>query len=71
MSYTQLKIADLPDDKLLMSARDAASWLGISKSHFYALVERGQLPEGFRVSERCVRWRVADVKNFAETLEAR
>ena len=71
MTTTELKLADLPDDRLLMSAGNAALWLGISKSHFYNLVERGDLPQGLRVSTRCVRWKVADVKRFAEELAVR
>ena len=71
MPYKELKINEIPEDTLLMSVKDAAKWLGISKSHFYFLVDTGKLPAGYRVSERCVRWRVDEIQEFVQKLAAR
>lgn len=41
--------ASIPAAGPLLRPKDAAEYLGYSKSHFYALVERGELPKPIKI----------------------
>jgi excisionase family DNA binding protein len=51
-------------DKLLLSAAEAASTLGISRSAFYSLLSSGRIgPVGIRLG-RSVRWSIEEIKDW-------
>ena len=50
---------------LLLSERDAAAALGLTPRTLQAWRSRGDGPPHVRVSSRCVRYRVQDLKDWA------
>ncbi len=53
---------------LLLVAKDAAAFLGISLRKLYELRSTGELPPPVRLSERIVRYRRADLEAYVESL---
>jgi predicted DNA-binding transcriptional regulator AlpA len=49
---------------ILLRARDAAALLAISERSLWSLQARGEIPV-LRISEHCVRYRVADLEAWA------
>lgn len=47
-----------------LRAADAAKFLGIGRSTFWAWHAKGVLPQGIRLSNRVTVWRVADLNEF-------
>lgn len=46
----------------LLKASTIIALMGVSRSHFYALVAAGKFPPASaRLSPKCVRWRASDV----------
>ncbi len=63
----KVKIADLPDFAFIRP-KQAASLLGISLATLYRLVWRGKLPKPRKITSRTVGWRLAELRQFLETL---
>lgn len=55
---------------LLLDARNAAAFLGVSLRTLYALRASGELPPPVQLGERIVRYRRADLVAFTERLQA-
>ena len=51
--------------RLLVSERDAAAMLGLSDRTLQLWRQRGEGPPYVRISSRCVRYRVADLEDWA------
>ena len=47
--------------KLLLTASEAARWLGISRAHFYRMHNAGKIPLPVRLGGS-VRWRVDELR---------
>lgn len=56
-----------PVRALLLSAKDAAKALGISRSMFYAQVHRGLAPRPIKVGSRSL-WPVEDIEQYVTEL---
>ena len=54
-----------PVESVAMPAADAARFIGVSSSHFYALAKTGRLPLPVRMG-RCVRWRRAELSAWID-----
>ena len=52
-------------EPLLLSARDVAALLGVSLRTVRAMDSSGRIPEPIRLSPGCVRWRHAEVCDWA------
>ena len=48
----------------LLTARETAKVLAISKRQLWRLVATGVLPKPVRLARRTTRWRLADIENF-------
>ena len=46
----------------LLRAHEAAALLGLTPTHFKALVEAGTLPEPIMIGTRATRWQVSDLQ---------
>ena len=55
-----------PDPEPLMSPDETAAYLGVSKEHLRRLRKAEQGPPYIRVSERVVRYRLADVQAWVD-----
>ena len=55
---------------LLLDAKNAAAFLGVSLRTLYALRASGDLPPPVQLGERIVRYRRADLVAFTERLQA-
>ena len=54
-------------DKILCSAAQASSMLQISRSAFYSMCSDGRIgPMKISLSNRCARWRVSELREWAE-----
>src|SRR4051794_876287 len=47
---------------ILVDAETAAALLDISRAQFHRLNSAGQIPEPVRLSDRCVKWSVDDLR---------
>jgi len=56
----------IPPDAEFVSARQAAYLLAVHPRTIWRLVERGDLPQPIRFSRNLTRFRIADVKRFAQ-----
>jgi len=55
-------MAEATTDRLLLSAKEAAQLLGVSRSSFYSLLSSGRIgPVGIRFG-RSVRWSVEEIR---------
>lgn len=54
-----------PVEPIAFPAADAARFIGVSPSHFYALQKTGRLPLPVRLG-RCVRWRRAELSAWMD-----
>jgi predicted DNA-binding transcriptional regulator AlpA len=54
------------DHRGYIDERKAAAILDISPRTFRRLVDAGDMPTGFRIGRRLVRWRLADIIKAAE-----
>ena len=52
-----------PIDPLLTPAQVMTA-IGVSRTHFHRMVERGEFPAPIRVSPKCPRWRRGTVETF-------
>lgn len=52
-----------------LRSKDAAEFLGISKSTFLRWVREGYIPQGVRLSTRCTVWRIKNLEEFLEREE--
>ncbi len=56
--------------RAVLRATEAAHYLGIGRTKFFALIKSGALPRGIRYdSLRCVVWRVSTLDQFLDRLE--
>ena len=53
----------------LLRAKNAASYLSISKSTFYSLVAKGDLPKGMALGKNLVLWHVDTLDKYADELK--
>jgi len=53
-------------DQALYRSKDAAKYLGISKSYFYQLVKAGDIPKGTQIAKKCVLWHVSTLNDWAK-----
>lgn len=53
------------DDEALMTAQDAAEWLGIPLTSFYQAVQDGEIPH-LRLGKRRIRVRRSDLLRYME-----
>lgn len=51
------------DDRLITD-KDVAHLIGASRSWPWKLVKDGKFPEPIRLSSRCTRWRLSDVRQW-------
>ena len=51
----------------LLRARDAALFLGIYRSTFWAWVHDGKIRSGIRLSPRCIVWELKTLIDFVES----
>lgn len=67
-----LQLKRLADDErrwaLLLVAKDAAAFLGISLRKLYELRAAGELPAPVRLGERIVRYRRSDLEAYVASL---
>lgn len=54
-----------PVEPIALPAANAARFIGVSLSHFYALQKTGRLPLPVRLG-RCVRWRRAELSAWMD-----
>ncbi len=52
-----------------MRAREAAAYIEIAKSTFWAWVSQGKLPAGRKLSARTTVWRKSELDTFLENAE--
>jgi predicted DNA-binding transcriptional regulator AlpA len=57
-------------DQALVRPKEAAAMLGISRKHLYELSSRPGFPSKITISDRVVAWRVSDLKNWIQQMEA-
>jgi predicted DNA-binding transcriptional regulator AlpA len=50
---------------ILLTAEAAAEQLGVSRTTFWKLHAQGRVPRPVRLSDRCVRWRSAELQAWA------
>lgn len=50
-------------------AKEAAAYLGVGLTKFYALIKTGKLNQGIRFSCRCRVWRKKVLDEFIDALE--
>ena len=62
--------ANLPPDLMCLNARQAAAALGIGQRTLWRFVSMGRL-RAVRLSARCVRFRLSDLKTFLDENEGR
>lgn len=53
---------DKPDSVVLLTAEQAAKFLGVSRATFWKLYSSGRVPRAVRLSARVVRWLREDLK---------
>jgi len=64
-------LGDLPDSltpERILSAAQAAQFIGISRSTFTRMRRAGKLPPSLQLSERRIGWRVRDLIEHLEAL---
>ena len=49
-----------------LRARDAAIFLGIAKSTFWAWGKSGKIPKGIKLSSRCTVWDMTTLEDFVK-----
>lgn len=52
---------------MMMRFQSIKEATGLSKSHLYALIRRGEFPAPVRLSERAVAWRESDVTAWLDS----
>lgn len=55
-------------DDALLYVETVSSWVGLSRSAIYALVQRGTFPPPLRLGKRCSRWLAGDVRRWVKDL---
>lgn len=60
------KIATFLDTHQLARRSDVLRLTGLSKSTLYRLEHQGDFPSSFRLTERCVAYRLSDVYRWME-----
>lgn len=50
----------------MVSADDAAALIGVSPATWHRMTSAGKTPAPIKLSLGCVRWRVADLKDWIE-----
>jgi prophage regulatory protein len=58
--------ASLPE--MLLSVKDVAELLSISRRSVWRYVKRGKLPRPLYLSRRLLRWRASDVQRYLDSL---
>ena len=53
----------------MLHAKEAAALLGCSKSHFWALAQRGEIPKGIRLSAKSTVWHEDDIMAYVRRHE--
>ena len=53
----------------MLHAKEAAAMLGCSKSHFWALAQRGEIPKGIRLSAKSTVWHEEDIMAYVRRHE--
>ena len=66
---TRRKPENVPDDPLLTAA-EAAAERGQALSTFWRDVRAGRVPQAYRVSPRCPRWRRSELRAALEARRA-
>ena len=60
--------ATTPALNALLRLSDVSRLFGVSRSTIYKRMAAGDFPKPLRISERSVRWRMADLQEWASTL---
>lgn len=55
-------------EQLLIAVQDGATSLAISERSYHLLRSRPDFPKPVRISPRCVRWRVDDLREWVRRL---
>jgi predicted DNA-binding transcriptional regulator AlpA len=56
----------LPLDPILVDAAAAAALVGVSRAQWFKMDSTGEVPTPVRLAERCVRWRVDELRAWCE-----
>ena len=51
----------------LLKRSDITSNLGLSRSHMYALIQKGEFPKPIKLSERSSAWLESEVQDWVES----
>jgi len=51
----------------LLKRTDITSNLGLSRSHMYALIQKGEFPKPIKLSERSSAWLESEVQDWVES----
>lgn len=57
-------------DQILLTDRQVAAALSVSKSTVWRWVSEGRFPQPVRLAGKCTRWRKADVAQFVNEAAA-
>lgn len=66
----QRALAEYPrlPDEALVPVETVSVVLGLGQSTVWRKSARGEMPAPVRLSDRCTRWRVGDIRRFAQEL---
>lgn len=64
-----VKRASAPEEKLL-SDKDVAEKLAISRASVWRFANEGKLPKPVRLSESTQRWRATEINNYLANLQS-
>lgn len=59
------------ENKKFFRPKEAAAFLGVSRTQVYNYVARGLLPRGIKLSSRCSVWSRENLENFVEGQRAK
>lgn len=57
-------------DHILLTDRQVAASLNVSKSTVWRWVSEGRFPQPLRLASKCTRWRAADIDQFVNEAAA-
>lgn len=52
--------------QIFLNVKEVAEWYNVSAAQVWRLVAKGALPQPIKLSARCTRWRIADLKAWDE-----
>ncbi len=59
-------VAAQPD--MLLSAKDVAELLSVSKRCVWLMVSQGKIPQPIRITKRLVRWKATELQKYLDSL---